>query len=157
MHHRGHAAQALSKAAIQLESGHQHYITWTESVTIPASRGIHHRQIIGFFIQTAADLTEATALLQDETPGKLDEARRLLSEPNRSVRPMGTTRKLRQLLYYLGFVIPLVELGDSSNNESLKRVLVNVATLWLELDYALWHIQDATREEVYNDPAFSAS
>lgn len=89
------------------------------------------------------DLINARALV---VSGNLDVARRILTQPNISgqqsiaKRMVGLLQRAKNL-----------RCGDNS------PILARIALAWQSLDEAIWHVNDAIREEVYSDPEFICS
>jgi hypothetical protein len=88
----------------------------------------------------------AKALL--EGGGDLDVARRLITQPNGT----GPISAVTQAYAMTGH---LRNLGKNyGSNNYLVQAASSHNILWNSLDRVVWHITDAIREEVYNDPLF---
>ena len=173
-HHRIHAAQHLSDAAERLSEGLGKYTQWSDDATIPTviapgqfngpststSLFEMHESILQYFNEVTVDIPAAAALVADVTPGKLDEAHRLLSEPDGAIQfdapgtPVAVIRKLRHLWYYMGLLTSWIDsngddwgVSDNLHRSYLQQAHVGAANAWRDVDYALWHVNDAIRED----------
>jgi hypothetical protein len=152
-HHRGHAVGFLTNSIVQFELAQDHMTAYANSGEVFTSS--EQRSIDVFFTYTSRALTSidnAIALLEDVDNGDLDEVRRILNEPGMgpenpivsvSVRFSGGLARVRMLL----------TTHPEADNE-LRKTIQRLTLAWAQVDRAIWHTNDAIREEVYNDPLF---
>ena len=145
-HHRGHAVVHLENALAQLVSTRLSLERWEDSLANPDP---------GFFARTRynfeaaiTDCEEVIVLLQDGVD--LDIIRRRLTKPTIS-SPEATVNSLFFSLYEIAFT-PVG--SDGSDYDQIHRVLRRLTHGWRNVDMAIWHVIDAIREEVYDDPDF---
>lgn len=145
-HHRGHAVVHLENAIVQLVSARLNLGRWENSLANPDPSFFSSTR---FNLEAAImDCEEAIALLQDGAD--LDIIRRRLTKPTIS-SPEATVNSLFFTLYEVAFTVVGT---DGANYDQFHRVIRRLTHGWRNVDMAIWHVQDATREEVYNDPAF---
>ncbi len=145
-HHRGHAVVHLENAIGQLVIARITLDRWENSLANPDP---------GFFSRTRfnfeaaiTDCEEVIVLLQDGAD--LDIIRRRLTKPTIS-SPEATVNSLFFALYELAFTVVGT---DGADYDMLHRTIRRFDNGWRDVDMAIWHVQDATREEIYGDPAF---
>ncbi len=93
------------------------------------------------------NLVVLSGILEDPS-GDLDAARRLLHQPDHvggsaSKLIVGLTHRARMLM-----------LACPASNNQLQGVVQRLSLLWEGLDRVIWHVTDAIREEIYQDPSF---
>ncbi len=145
-HHRGHAIVHLENALVQLVSARLSLDRWEDSLANPDA-GTFSRTRYNFEA-AITDCEEVIVLLQNGED--LDIIRRRLTKPT-VASPEATVNSLFFALYEIAFT-PVG--SDGADYDKLHRVLRRLTHGWRNADMAIWHVTDAIREEVYDDPDF---
>ena len=152
-HHRGHAIGHLNEAVIKLNESawwlSRLYICdeWTSLELLRIDTAIS-----GAVLAIDQSVLAKTALIE----GRLDNARRHINQPDMHGTPKSALKLSRQMVEY-GSVV--VRVNKCPENLAFARGIAfdRMAKAWHLLDLAAWHINDAIREEIYNDPEFICS
>jgi hypothetical protein len=144
-HHRDHAINILNGSNSTLRLVETQVKQFYASGTYSAEDDKNLRIILRLIVRALDQSSAARTILLDEK-GDLDTARRLLSQPKYSgVSFSSTLRGLR--------VANLVGIRPDAPYE-LNQIMRNLTNIQFSLERAMWHTQDAIREEVYQDPKF---
>ncbi len=146
-HHRGHAVDHLDHGCKQLRFARTNLNSWEASLLNPDAN---------FFARTRNNLEltikecEEVAELLMDTNEDLDVIRRRLNQP--TVNPsFSASRTIFFALYEIAFTIVGTQGADYDQFHRLNR---RMQQGWADIDLAIWHVVDAIREEIYNDPDF---
>ncbi len=145
-HHRDHAIVHLDNACEQLGFVEISLNRWEVSVD-GANPGFFTR--MRYALRNALrDCEEVADMLEDGED--LDIIRRRLSQPTES-SPTSTVGTLFFALYGIAWTVVDTEDADY---DSFHRLLRRLEHGWRNVDLAIWHVNDAIREEIYDDPDF---
>ena len=96
-------------------------------------------------------IVDAVSKLHDPDPAVLEEVRALLNNPREQ-----SSYDDRSLLYWCHYAILFFAgLIGGDPEKPINDALRSINDAWRDTDFALWHINDAIREEVYNDQDFA--
>ena len=156
-HHRQHVIEWLDKASNQLTSGQHAFAEFLLKVERPSGmpdsdwelRLQWMREVSSSFVKAQRAIVTVMAKIGDDTQPVeiLDEIRRLVNQPNKE--------GARSTAYHFFWATrPLAYLGGLEPAEPLNLALIRGIEAWDYVDRTIWHINDAIREEIYEDPAF---
>lgn len=151
-HHRGHALMHLETAKNHLDTSilFASIIEANESET-DANRNFARRYVI-YAQKYIKRMDQAKVILEDPN-GDLDEARRKITSP-------GFGTELDAVDWGMGTIEGIAMLmvnEDITNYLPLRKVFDQERRAGQSVNFVNWHIQDAIREEVYQDPVFICS
>ncbi len=145
-HHRGHAVVNLESAIAQLGFARRSLDRWEASLANPDADFFSR---VRFNFEAAiTDCEEVIVLL--EGGGDLDYIRRRLTKPT-VASPEAAVNSLFFAMYELAFTVVGT---NGADYDSLHRAIRRFDNGWRDVDMAIWHVTDAIREEIYDDPAF---
>ena len=146
-HHRGHAVEILNGNDNTLRLVVQQVTDFRAAGSYSAEDDQSMNIIIRFLNYVIDDGEDTRALLLD-LEGDLDEARGIVSQPLYS--GISISSRMRGIRLR---VSDLVGVNPALNYE-LNQIMRNLTNVQFGFERVMWHIQDAIREEVYNDPDF---
>lgn len=156
MHHRQHAIEFLDKANTNLKDAQIFFSVFSSEVQLSAlsveeqakKRGeISTAQVE--MIEASAAIAHVLAIMKDPNTSVLDEVRGIINSPREDLTNKSVLFRLGRTFFYVSLFI------ESQPVAKIPHVVRNLADAWENVDFALWHINDAIREEVYQDPNFS--
>ncbi len=155
-HHRQHAIDFLDTASDKIAQAQISLGVFSSQLDVtnlpvdePTAR-TYIRQATLALANTGKLLVDAVSKLHDTDPAVLDTVRAFLNNPREQ-----SNYDDRSALYWCHYAI-LFFMGLIAADPELP---INQATravndAWRDIDFALWHINDAIREEVYSDSNF---
>lgn len=164
-HHRGHAIGYL-----EIALGHEsddnknvnHFFNhFIKNIDFTDENLEHSLKTVGYLEQSLTEMpkkmNEAIFLLQSGTADDLFIVRRLINRARR-----GGPYQHRALLYHafkqifwLDQLAGFIVIDPPPGNLWAFSYTLNLMTkVWENLDLALWHVNDAIKEDFYEDPAF---
>lgn len=150
-HHRGHAVGFLDQ--VDLHNGQ--FQKWVTLYANSCRFSAEDQTSIDVLFRYSGFLTDGVAaeraILQDPN-GDLDDVRRRINQPNHE-RPNSSVTIVSGLLHRARMLIPSCPAG----NAYLRNAIFRITLMWINIDRAAWHVNDAIREEVYKDPEFICS
>ncbi len=149
-HHRGHAIVHLSNSCNQLEQSVISLDRWEDSLPSP------NLNTFKIARGNLARATEAVCIIVPDMLANgedLDVVRRELTQPNQIERPVSAVIDLFFVLYGIDFTVVDTE-GQGADYRNFYRFIARLNDAWKHLDLAIWHVNDAIREEIYEDPDF---
>ncbi len=145
-HHRGHAIIHLDNSCAQLKATRLALTRFEDSLENPRT-GFFSRVRLNLEL-AIEDCEEVAFLLQDGED--LDVIRRRLTQPT-GANPKSTVRALFFALYEVAFTVVG---SDGADYDQFHRAIRRLSHGWSHADLAIWHVTDAIREEIYDDPDF---
>lgn len=146
-HHRGHAVDHLDHGCKQLRFARANLNNWEASLLNPDpnffSRTRNNLEL------TITECEEVADLLLDPSEN-LDVLRRRLNQPTTNP-PISASRTIFFALYEVAFTVVGTQ---GANYDQFHRLNRRMQQGWADIDLAIWHVIDAIREEVYDDPDF---
>lgn len=155
-HHRQHATQFLNQASNALADAQTQLAIYAEEFDSSTASVISPTIIRGWIRAAEIGLANAGELIVDSIDilndpeggiAALDITRRLINAPNEQ-------RPYTLLFWYQYSETYLAGVARDNSRDVLGYALRNITEAWKFTDLALWHVNDAIREEIYNDPAF---
>lgn len=151
-HHRGHAIGFADQVVLHLNQMDKQLAAFVNAgCQFDDANNVDIDVLFRYsgFIKDA--IQSAKAVLENPV-GDLDVARRILNRPNSDL-PYAVVTRLR------GMNIRARNLVGSCPNADirLRAVFQRITLAWEAADGTIWHINDAIREEIYQDPVFVCS
>lgn len=146
-HHRGHALDLLRRADNSL-SIVENYLTKYLSEAEAGDYLVMHS--LRYRIGLVRSKNETIKAILEDPNGDLDAARIMVQQPDYAAST-GSIAK-----FYFGFDASweLVSYWDDTDGDIVGRQLAYSGFTYTRI---AWHINDAIREEIYNDPVFTCS
>lgn len=155
-HHRGHALMHLDSAQSKLDKVTNHLNAMPICANWTADQLVSLGQIHTYLDFADERLEIARAALNDV--GNLDAletARRAMQQPVPA--PSVESSAVRTALYVETLTARLIPNSCPESTSSLQQIVTQASFVWGFFDFAAWHINDAIREEIYQDPIFICS
>jgi hypothetical protein len=155
-HHRGHAVGFLVEASGLLKGAQERWADYMRSADVPDTEEfhLHRRWTAYYFSQTGQAIVEALVGLRAQEAARLDDVRRILNQPQPD-EPRAATREIVRAVTHMAALLALTskEPGKMHDERKLGDTQAHASRCWESLDRAIWHVNDAIREELFNDPA----
>ena len=132
-HHRAHAINHLNDANRMLRS------TLVHADTLGSSK-------LRIYTQKYINQVDAAIAALHDPDSDLDNIRRFVNHPNTGESVANGMSSIR--------AIAITLVVDGNNLLAVRLLLSRQNKAWFSVDRAIWHIQDAIREEIYLDPEF---
>jgi len=156
-HHRQHAIEFLEESQKRLESARGSLVYYLDGIVLSEEQQTQFESVLRYIdrglVQVNKALTEAPC-------GDLDEIRRFLSQPrmdtgdgvaNSALIVTAVALNTYRKLHGVGDIHP-----DGNRAVNFDNGMRAIKVAWTNLDLAVWHIVDAIREEIYQDPNFAS-
>ena len=148
MHHRKHAAEFLSKAGDAAARAGRSLNVFARKIDLSNQINANYlssaQTSILMFLKLAIDTAAQIHIVE---PAGLDTIRRLVNRPNLD-DPPSLLSWLQDATYLTG------QLTKTQSGNELADAIRDISHAWEFVDLASWHVIDAIREEIYNDPIF---
>ncbi|GAG41102.1 unnamed protein product, partial [marine sediment metagenome] len=147
-HHRGHAIAHLDGAINWLDSSIGLAALYRDNNADTELQVKRANKYVIYATKYRNRMSDALSLLS--SGGDLDEVRRLMNAP-------GIPGKRESALWGVTQIVAIINTmitEDAPNLARLKGVLRLQTKSAGLAGYALWHVNDAIREEIYQDPEF---
>ena len=158
-HHRSHAIDFLLAAADELAIVQQEISRYTNSyepgdALFYTDARVHSQlqNIDNALDSIGTQISVALAHLADPRDASLDLARRSLTQPTTSGEKSAVMQAW--IVIYTNNVIRNNTEPGTSKGSNMLGVVGHGSVMWRHLDEAVWHVNDAIREEIYDDPVF---
>lgn len=139
-HHRKHAEEFLIKASARVKSAHGQAARFGEDAVLDEAGKVWLKQLWTFLGTVADDLVKTMAFVKDPGLDALKDARRTINRPN-SAAPASILYNLSACSVYA------LNLVGNEPTDTLVSSLRPILQAWVDVDNALWHVNDAITEE----------
>lgn len=148
-HHRGHALDNIETIHVHFNQLLKHLAIYEDSCTLAEA---DQKSVDVIFAYTDSMIIQLDNVANAINAGSLDDARRILFQPNNEGK-ISIAKRLSGLVHRGRMLI------DACPEENWRLASINarMSWAWQHLDFAIWHIHDAIREEIYSDPEFICS
>ena len=148
-HHRGHAIDRLDQV-IRWNNLATGYLTLAENMCeFDQAQQVVIDRLFHYFSRNISYSEQVIVMLADPM-SDLDVARKKLYGPGLHGDKSNVSMSLYSTSQYAGQLQGICDAGSNWIDATIRSVGLS----WKWLDQALWHVQDAIREEVYGDPEF---
>ena len=146
-HHRGHAVVHLDNGCKQLRFARANLDNWEASLQNP-DPNFFARTRLNLEL-TITDCEEVAELLMNPDTD-LEVIRRRLTQPTADPS-FSASMTVFLALYEIAFTTVG---SEGANYDQFHRLNRRMQQGWFDIDLAAWHVIDAIREEIYDDPEF---
>ncbi len=138
-HHRVHAEEFLIQASARVKSAHGQAARFGEDAVLDEAGKVWLKQLWTFLGTVADDLVKTMALLKEPGLDALLETRRKINRPN-SNSPASILYNLSACSVYATNLI------GNEPTDTLVSAIRPILQAWVDVDNALWHVNDAINE-----------
>lgn len=155
-HHRGHTINFMQEAMSELALAQTRFATYLKTADTPETtrHQLHRRWSAYYMAHTAQAIIETMIELRKDKE-QLEVARRILNQPQND-EPRSSVREVQRAAGHMSQLQYIARDEPTKHHDALMLASAteHVTLAWVGLDRAIWHINDAIREEVYEDPNF---
>lgn len=150
-HHRGHSVLHIDEAILRIDQSISFARSYRDHPRVSSAGFFHANKYLIYAGKYRDSLISARVLLTSD--GDLDDVRRLLNSP-------GSNTDVESVLWGYGSIEAILANlvnDDAHSTLSIRKMLSLHSKSVQAANHALWHINDAIREEVYGDRDFICS
>lgn len=150
-HHRGHAIGFADSVIFNLNLMEKRLDNYVAICTLTPAQETSVEVLYRYSGFVKDSLTLTIGILNNQS-GDLDDARRRVNRPNQS-----PPNSVSNLMLGLAHRARMLVTACPEGNGYLAGVIQRISLAWEAVDLTIWHINDAIREEIYQDPNFVCS
>lgn len=158
-HHRGHVVASLEKVSAGIVAVSTKVAAFNAQTSISHLSQAQQDQVTGSIAivisrcdTIQSDIVDMLVLLNDASlpVDALNDVRDIINSPNTS--SASTLREFNTIM--LNLQVLIVNYDELEPVTLLGGAMYYLNHAWKDTDFAAWHVNDAIREEIYNDPDF---
>lgn len=164
-HHRGHAQTHIAEALDKFHAVNRSIEKFLDACSTEGwtQKNLDSISVIENYAQLAFNNATTASEMLDDPNIDLDEVRKMLNAPNNGPNDFDDgARRLSVADRIVTVIVMAKGLDNRLKAESYEcersiDFTIHGSKGWQAIDNAIWHVQDAIREEVYFDPEFICS
>jgi len=151
-HHRLHAADFIVKASQSAAGGLFQLGEYLKTGDTEGDIGVLIAAAVASIGKCQVFLVEAAVRIH---AGDLDEVRSFLNQPKRKEGVISDATSALSRISIATSLLARASRAKAEPSYELGHTIQYLSSGWDHIDRAIWHVNDAIREEVYNDPDFA--